>query len=507
MSKEIKQTTSYKATENQGKIVWFLEKVFIVLFFLYAVSGSNSITYGRTIITYIMWPALILGGVLFFYRLIHFKSYSKMTGLVSMIAMLGSIGLSTIINHNYSFKDNLIFCVYWVLFFTVLYTIENDKTIDQIRKDFHFVALMFLVYMSVGVIISIIQMIKGYKGTFFIPEDYYAFHSGFAIGRLWGIFINPNNGAISSAIAIILLVYFIRKIKNKIFWILPILDICLFLFYVALSDSRSGAVCTGVAVGCYVLSTLLYKGMDKKGKKRLAHNLITLFVALAVVVAGIAIPRQVKNLYNVVAVAVAEYKEQKLNEQKKDDPDAPVENIVVTPVVIDRGYDITVDITNRRADAWRSALEISRSSNKVFLIGTSFKGFTEYALEYVPYTYIVNNDYAYFTTFDNEIFNVLVSQGIIGLIILAWLVLTMFVNLFMNYFKVQKENQELLTILGSVAFGLAAAAMFCSVMFYHFSQNTILFWVALGCMMFVLKKSKDIYKSKKLSNDSVVDGE
>ena len=44
-----------KMNQNKDKLVEIGERVFLLLFFIYAFLGSNSFTYGRKIITYVMW--------------------------------------------------------------------------------------------------------------------------------------------------------------------------------------------------------------------------------------------------------------------------------------------------------------------------------------------------------------------------------------------------------------------------------------------------------------------
>lgn len=479
--------------------IWTLERVFITLFFAYAVLGSNNITYGNSIISYVMWPTLVLGCGLGLYRLIHFKSYKKMTGILAMIGMLISIGISTLVNYKYALKDNLVFCLYWFLFFFVLYAVEAGKPFDRVKKDFQYIGLIFLIYISLGVIASLIQMEMGYgkKITVGGSVSVYDFYAGFSIGRLWGIFINPNNGAVSAAIAMVLALYFMEKSKGILIKIVPIVDMILLLLYIALSDSRTGAVCLGVTFGCYVLLKLLYKGRSKKKGKKLLHNLVSIAVAVAVVITGFFLPRETKDVYNDVAIKIAQYKQDKLNEERLEnmDPENPdLEVIEVKPIVVNRGYDLSGDVSNRRLDAWNSAVEVFVSSPKMLILGASFKGFTQYALENMPDTYIVNNSYGRFTTLDNEIFNIMDAQGLIGLGTLLWLLICLFVTLIKSILKVSAEQRQLVIVLASVVFGLAASAMFCSVMFYHFSQNTVLFWVALGGLMYVLKNTGEYYE-------------
>ena len=47
----------------------FARKIFISVFLIYAILGSNSLTYGNRIITPIMWAAMFISVVILAYRL------------------------------------------------------------------------------------------------------------------------------------------------------------------------------------------------------------------------------------------------------------------------------------------------------------------------------------------------------------------------------------------------------------------------------------------------------
>ncbi len=482
-------------------------RVFVTLILVYAVLGSNNITYGKSIITPVMWITFFLGFVLLGMRVIDFKKYLKMTAIFPMVAMVFSIGISTLANRQYHFKENAIICIYWVLFFFLLYAIGEKTPMDKVKKDFEYLSIIYTLYITFGVIVSFIMMYKGVSEKISVPEAYYDFHKGFAIGRLWGMFINPNHSAISAAIVIGLLIYFMERYKNIILRIACGLNMIVMVIFIALTDSRTGAVCLGIVLGFYALGALIYRGQDRFGGSRIGKKIVYYIVSFAVCISvgigGFVLPRKTKDWYNQITTTIANNKQEEYTANRReellqegvseDEIDAILEEEIekedFSADTIDRGYDLTEDISNRRIAAWMSAVEVFVSSPKVFILGASFKGFSDYAIEHIPETYIVNNDYARFTTLDNEIFNIMDAQGIIGLLALVWLLVSLFVGLFKYFAMVSKEDRLIVIALTAIIFGLAASAMFVSVMFYHFSQNTILFWVALGTLMYLVKNS------------------
>lgn len=470
---------------NKGKtekVFYILERLFLCLFSLYVILGSNNITYGASIISYIMWPSFLLGGVIICYRLFNYKKYIKMPGLLPLIALLFSLGISTLVNYSYSFKANVIVCIYWLFFFFVFYLVDENSSAGKTKRDAETVAFFFLLYSMIATIIGLYMMVTGVSAKIVAPDTGYEYYQGFAIGRLWGIYINPNNGAVTSAIAIFILAYFI--ITKKALWSRILCAISIFpeLLFITLSDSRTGAVCVGCGIAVFFFIIALYKLSDKK----IIYRLIAVICAGIIAIAGIAAPRELKNGYNYVVTKINEVTD---NDDNMPGQDTDDEKDDIQLGIIDRGYDTSDDISNRRFDAWNGAIQLFADSPKSILLGYSYNGFTEQARNLQPNNYLVNNDFGDFTTLDNEIFNILVAQGTLGIIVFVLFVAAVLIFVSRRLMKVKKENHYITALLSAVTFSLALSAMFSSVMFYHLSPNTVLFWCFLGYLVHIMKKS------------------
>ena len=114
-------------------------------------------------------------------------------------------------------------------------------------------------------------------------------------------------------------------------------------------------------------------------------------------------------------------------------------------------------------------------------------------MEFMPDTYIVNNDSVLFANLHNEVLNVLVSQGIVGLLIMVALVVAVLKNFFQKYKYTTEKNRKSIAILMGIVVGSAAGAMFISHMIYTFSASSPMFWLCLGYMVYLLKNA-DINK-------------
>lgn len=458
-----------------------IENLYFIMFMTYAILSTNSFTYGKPIISLVMWPTFLIGILIIAYRALNFKDYCKMPGLIFLIGMLASIGISTVVNYRYSFKSNIIVCVYWALFFLVCYVKYNEKTKEEIIKDFEYIAAFFAVYFTVGAVLGILLMFEGVSVKMMTSDTNYEYFIGFIHGRLWGTYINPNNGAISSAVSIIIFVYLFSKSKKLLPKIGCSAAVLLLLMYIALSDSRSGAVCVGVVCGVYSFVRLGYKFKDKKALLKIVGAMISVLI----IIPGFMAPRCLKNVYNDASVKISEYRENNSNDVIAENNDVSFK----TPV-IDRGYDLSDDVSNRRFDVWKSGVEIFSSSSKNIIVGIGFNGILDYAEETMPETYIVSNDYTKLRTLDNEFFNILDAQGIIGIIATAAFVIFIITVIFKRLFSLDEEYASLVAVLLAVVIGLGASAMFCAVMFYHFSANSILFWFTSGTLIYLITKDK-----------------
>lgn len=478
------------ANEKISKVNNFMKYIFLALFTFYTILGTNNVTYGSSIISYVMWPTFLLGAITIFLRLIKYKSYIKMPGLIPLISLLLSFGISILINYNYSFKANFITLIYWVFFFLAFFLIDNNKSAEKSKKEVEVISICFIVYSLTCTAISLYMMFTGVSDKIIAPDTGYEYYQGFAIGRLWGVYINPNNGATTSALAIFMLVYFI--ITKKAWWSRVICSICIFanLLYIALSDSRTGAVCIGAGIAVFFLSVAIFKLKDKK----LLYKAIAVVCSLIIAVGGFLAPRKLKDGYNFVVNKINQsmsnsneqnsQEDDPSEEDKKDEEDKPIG-------IVDRGYDTSDDISNRRFDVWLGSVQLFAASPKSIIFGYTYGGFTDQAKIVQPDNYLVNNDFGDFTTLDNEVFNILVSQGTLGILAFAALVIVLLVFCFRNFLKVKKGNQYLISLLLASLLSLSCAAMFASVMFYHLSPNTVLFWCLLGYLVHILKKSSE----------------
>lgn len=453
--------------------------IFKIWFFVYTFLGTNTFLRESFLVSICMWPMFLLAGVLCIDRLFHYKNYIKTPCITGLIALCISAFVSMLINWQYGFKENFINLILWCIYFFLLYTNDQNKTKEIIIKECEVLGIIVIVYMAVGTIVAFVMMAVGYSGSQIATDGYEVF-SGFAIGRLWGMFLNLNTASVTSNIAIALSIYFILKKKNVILRSVLGINIIVQILYITFSDSRIGRVCLCALVGIIVL----LKGYYLCSKRHYLFTVGVVFCSLLVIGIAYWIPVQVKEQYNFWVIANSQNENSQIENEEEIEKNTSAN-------LIERGYDMSGDISNRRFDVWRSGWEIFISRP---IFGVSFKGFTQYAVENMPDTYIVNNDYKQMTTLDNEIMNILVSQGLVGLIILMFVVVGILRLVVPQLLKLASDINFCILCF-SIVFILCISAMTVSTMFYNSTPNANCFWIFLGALVFLAKKN-DIERSK-----------
>lgn len=492
------------------------EIVFKLWFYLYVILSTCNLTYGKEIISICMWPMLLLGAGLVLYRLVHIKEYVRMPNLWILILLFVSYLFSMAANLQYESKKGLVTMVFWVLYFGILYAFRDSDSQERVRKEFHLMAAVHILYALVMTLISLGMMAVGYSSSYIDKSNgNYEVCSGFHDGRLWGAFQDPNLGAIVCCTAIALCIYFMGKKKEKLWKAAFSVCILLFLFYIAFSDSRNGLVSIGAGMAAYAFLRGYYR--ERRWKKQWIN------LAAAVLVGAICffLPEGIKYSYNyAVGQQIQQQAEQTKTAQNqssanksssssssakksgsankssgstgsssgsgKSSASGKKTTTSKTPAApVKRNYSLEGDISNRRFDLWKSAVEVGLSRP---LTGTSFPGIVPYAKENLPDTYIVNNDHWDYSTMDNEILNVFVSQGFPGLLILAVLVIALIRYVFARIWKLEKGDFAAAQVLLTCIVMLSASSMFQATMFYQNSTDANMFWMFLGYLVFMLKE-------------------
>lgn len=464
------------------------EKVFKVLFLIYTILTFNSLTVGNSIISVFMWISYLLGAVLLINRLINWKQYIKFPGVSCLVLMCCICLVSIGVNYQYNLKRNIIYLIFWIFYFFMYYTNSYQSSGVKIKREINLCAYIIVISGLVLTFISLCMMLTNYTEIKLVNGEEVL--CGFIDGRLYGTYLSPNGGALFASIVILLSIYCFRKHKNIVYRCACIINCILQFFYIVFSDSRSGML--SLAFGCtiYMFFALFYSEKIIK-KRRIA---VCLSVASVTLIVALFSPKIVQNCYNEMLMFYMT-SERAITNQNKDDKMLLAENITImddeensaVKYKIDRGYSLEEDISNRRFDVWRSGFEIFK---KCPWIGTTYSGFLPFAIQNLPETYIVTNNYMQMTTLDNDFLNLLVSNGIFCFTIYIIFVVLVIWHILYKIFKEKKGNQEI-SILLAICMSVATYSMFGAGILYMHTPYCVIFWLALGEILLILNENKE----------------
>lgn len=449
---------------NYNKIRYVLEWIFKIGFLAYALLSFNSLCYGRVIISLVLWPTLLVGGFVLVMRVMKYKNYIKMPGLLFLALFLVSHIISAVANIRYGYKEGIIKFIFLTFYFLILFTKEQSVSLEDMKKEVKILGAFLEIYMFLCVALSFGFMICKYTQVRTI-QDGWDIGIGFLWGRLWGVFTEPNYAAICACVTIVLAVYFIQSAKKKAIKAFLVINSILQLLYIAFTDSRTGRVGLGITVFIWVFNKLNYNRLHK-AEKRKSELCIIICVSIFAFVVGASVPKWITNTYNMWQASHQE-----------------------VAAEVNRGYDLTEDPSNRRFDIWKSGIEVFSTTP---IVGTSYTNILPYTLEHCEGTYLINNSAEKrFSSIHNEFLNVLVGQGIIGFIILVGFVIYSIRYYVKFYFRMTEEEQHFGNMLIASIAGISAGAMFLTGMFYSNSPSAILFWIFLGDFLVIARRIKE----------------
>lgn len=457
------------------------ETAFKVLYILLVLLSFTNLMVGNPVLRYYTYALVLFGAVLLLYRAVHFKRFVRTKGLWILVLFCGSILFSAFLNRKYGLTESLQSFIWTTLQFGLLYACDEKRDIQEYQREFCILAVVFSVYILLANIVSI-GMFFAHYGVF----GQYSFNEtiiGFVWGRLWGVYSDPNNGSVLCVASVVLSICAWAALKpksNRGLKALLAVNIILDYFYIMLSDSRTGMVCALIGVACALFLCLSARDFQKEKLKPILKNTVCLMMAIVLSCAFYFGSQLLKKGYNFTL--------EKVIEAKMQDPDASIDDSNLVLITGRDEADTESDVSNRRFSLWKSGIEIWRTSP---IFGVSQRNITSYAKDVLPNTYLVNNDLSDFDSTHNMFIDVLVSQGIVGILLIVAFFVSVAVLIIKRFLLIEKNRTNIYLIaLISVLVVFACSCMFVLDVLYLNSAATILFWSALGYLTHSLQKDK-----------------
>ena len=464
-----------KIKQNYEEI---LELVFKVSYLCLAFATFITYIYMSPLQPVLVKVTLVLGALTIFIRVINWKKYRKIPCLILMALFCLSFLLSTVMNRQYGMTDNLKWIMWTGIQFFGLYVCDPDRDEKKYKREFEIISHIFIIVTVIAAAASLIMLVKSYSAILYTVDGEIVI-TGFEWDRLWGVYTDPNYGAICSVIGIVLsLLYAIQKkgIRKCGYVIAIVLN----YVYLVFSDSRTGEIALMVSCGIF----LYFCGIKKlQNKKYLKSAFLVICVLLAAFMVGQTMKTQ-NIIYQKKAAAVREIKTKKQVEIKENQKSQPTEqkniqeNKKSQPT--ERQKNIQEDVSNGRLALWKSSIEIWMSSP---VYGSGYSTLIQYAKEHVPDTYAVNNDVGEYTSMHNTFFCTLAFQGAIGaglLILIALRILFYVIKAVL--FEQDKRQPEVIAMVSCVGC-IAVSMMFLLDGIYTNSASAVILWIFNGYLV------------------------
>ena len=454
---------------------------------------------------YLSYILAIWGAFIIFFNIFKKNNWKfSLQGLLVLLFIISFV-ISSAFMYQYGITENIKGLIWLSLELMILFLLNKENLNNRYLKIF---LIIFVVISTLYSCLSITMAIIGYMHyPLSTVGDTAA--GGMAHGRLYGMYSDPNYGAISSVLCISCLAFLLHNKKSKFNIIISSIIVFLNIIYISLSGSRSGIIVLFIFV---FITSLLWLFISKK--KNILISIIcsilisgtTLSLCIVIEPAYEVIEPQILKVLNgpitnpihAYTVQFADKvraecgivdpyitnngteENQNNNESTYQHGEVDSEHIGVL------GRSENQDISNNRFAIWKSALELFQHSP---VIGLSNRNFSDYCKQNLPNTYLSKMQW---TSLHNAFLDVLISQGIIGILLWLGILLIILINLISEY-RVNKNDSRYAVLIG-IYFGLIAMCMFYSELIYVNTIGSVFFWYVFGHLnknkRYIIKKKK-----------------
>lgn len=507
---------------------------FKIAYLLLAFLSFNSLVANMPPVTYAAYAVVALGFLVLAARMVRFPRFKDMPLLPLLALFLVSFIVSAAFSAHYGIMENVQGFIWLTLEFFCLYACDVRQPARALRRDLAVFAWVFVAYTCVASLVGVYMGLANYQDGF---EVRYMVRNllGIFQGRLYGLYSDPNYGAVYGLVSIMFCWWLFLARRSKPICAVAIFNTLVQGAYIGLTGSRTGVygALFASALVAFLLAMRHLRGRGLRGGLGM-RALASAFAAAVLVVgvyAGFKGAEQAYLALSPVVERVAPFplennffesrihiyespetqKQKELAQQEEAQAQASqadaaggagVSDAAGTSGVVDAsgtatreasaaeastqgigedkiGLSARVDVdeddfSNGRFAIWKSGLEVFSLSP---LIGVSHRHIADFAAEHLPQTYIVQSGY---TTMHNVFVDVLAGQGIVGMaIILVFVVLGIRV-LARGLLSYSGDGYCRMVLLIGILASIAFSALFYSEILYINTVGSVVFWTTLG---------------------------
>lgn len=193
---------------TSSKSVFIFSLCYLILAFI----TFTFITCRSTLATYIAYAVSVYGLIIIICTLINYKQIKINKIFIILILFIISFFASSLFAYKYGISENIKGLIWLTLEIIVLFIISPKNLKDKYLHYFLYVFIYInLFYAVVGIIMAMFGYMyypSNLNNSDLVP-------GGIAHGRLYGLYADPNYGAISSCLAILSTIYICFKNKQK----------------------------------------------------------------------------------------------------------------------------------------------------------------------------------------------------------------------------------------------------------------------------------------------------
>ena len=444
----------------------YLQMFFKAMFLIHLLFCYNAYIVGTLISKIITVVAVVSGALLLLTRLTELKKILFSFEGAMLLLFMASYLVSVVLNIQYGYYEGLKYFIWLILLLGGVFWTNRDATHEQVRREIFFLCIILIGYAVVMNCISLGLLFARYSG-FYNAADGRIYLIGFAYwGRLYGVYVDPNYGAVVSGAAILAACFCLTYVKKAWIRVLFVLSMIPSILNCAFSASRTGLVSLGIGGAAF-----LFAYVWRKGKKH--HVLKALGAAVCGLMAVIIILTGTVSGYNKLMAGLASGSEKLEDTEKKQQE-----------LIIGRQTELNGDISNRRFDIWKSGWDIFKQKP---VFGVGWGNNVEYVKQNIPDSYLINNDLATFDVFHNSFIDILVDQGIVGIVITLVFMGGVIVMLIKTFRRREYDAGVMALLFGGVAM-LGFSGCVLSVLVYVNCGLSYLFWLFLGYLVYFCRR-------------------
>lgn len=447
----------------------YLSSLFKFVYLIHIILACNFFVLHTIILKITSAIVLVLGAVILLYRLVHFRRMIKYPFIPLYVVFMISYVISVLMNIQYGWYDSAKITVWMTLQFAALYLFDPDSEKEYIHKEFTISMIIIISVISIMNFINDFMLLMNYF-NYYEPVEGTIYLVGVAFwGRLFGTYADPNYSSVMSVVAFVAAFYLLKTTKRKSAKIGLIISMVLQAFYISCCASRTGLVTICVSVTVFSFINTLKKS------RRLLKAIMTSILLVAVIFVSNKLIIEGYNLYTRTP-APKMLSSLVLGSESHDKE----------MTKIGRDQELEGDISNRRFDLWKNAIKISKTAP---ITGISFGNIVSYAQEKVPDSYLLTNGYVIFNAFHNMFFDLLVSQGLLGVIIFLTIIFSSLRFLLKNRKCILEKDCFMCIFLFSICTGILSSSFFVSEILYVNNQVTVFFWTLWGYLIYFVRSA------------------